>query len=281
MTSPVLSISTEFGRYYVHPTRQSRVPSVTNIKDKKAIKALTYWAAKEAAQYASDNIAKLATLKPDEIFTLVKSAPFAKTSAKEESSRVGDVVHGWVDRHIKGERISQAEIADPFFTDLNGKQEPLTKSGARTAQNMWRQFGAIVKTYNPKWVASEFTVWSDTHGYAGTADWAARIAGALVLGDTKTGKQAYEDTAVQLAALANADVILMPDGTERPLPHFDKFAVMHLRPTFARLIPYEHIDEAFIEFLGLKAVFDFEVKYKDQIMMFAPKIQAPPKSTSK
>src|ERR1035438_1823643 len=59
------------------------------------------------------------------------------------------------------------------------------------------------------------------------------------------------------------------------------FAVMHLRPTFARLIPYEHIDEAFIEFLGLKAVFDFEVKYKDQIMMFAPKIQAPPKSTSK
>ena len=50
---------------------------------------------------------------------------------------------------------------------------------------MWRQFGGFLDKYKPQWVDSEFTVWSETHGYAGTADWAALLGKNLVLGDQK------------------------------------------------------------------------------------------------
>lgn len=262
MTAPALSESTPFGRYYSNPNRQYKVPSITNIKEKKGINALKFWAAREAAEYAADNMAKLATLTRDEAVSLIKAAPFGKASSREESSRIGNVVHDWVDRYIKGDLPKPSEI----------------EAEVPTAQNMWRHFWAALRKYEPRFTLSEFTVWSDTHGYAGTADWAAYIGDALVLGDTKTGKAVYEDVAMQLAALAKADVIIDTEGNETPIPKFDRFAVLHLRPQSAKLIPVTHIDEAFTQFLGCKAIFDFDVNFKDKVLMFAPKIQAPPKA---
>jgi hypothetical protein len=259
MTAPALSEPTPFGRYYGNPNRPYKVPSITNIKDAKGINALKYWAAREAAEYAADNMDKLAPLARDEIVSLIKGAPFARSSARAESSRIGDVVHAWVDRWIKGE--------GPPAPDELAAEAP-------AARNMWRQFMAVITKYDPQFTMSEFTVWSDTYGYAGTADWAANVGGALVLGDTKTGKGVYEDTAMQLAALAKADIIIDTEGNETPVPQFERFAILHLRPTFARLIPVTHIDEAFKQFLGCKAIFDFNVEYHDKVLMFAPKIQA-------
>lgn len=271
MTAPILAQQTDHGRYYFHPSRASSVPSITNIKGVKNIPALKYWGPKECATYAADNIAKLATLDRDEIFQLVKGAPFARSSAREAASKTGDIVHDWIDRTIKGETITDFTT----WTDSNGygTQVPLQ------ARQMWRQFtGAgdqpgFLGTYRPRWVASEFSVWSDKHGYAGTADWAAYINGSLVLGDNKTGNNAYPDVAIQLAALANADFIIEPDGTEKPLPAFDRFAVLHLRPRGFRLHPVEHIGEAFKAFLGLKAVFDWMINYEDSTLAYAPKIE--------
>jgi hypothetical protein len=78
---------------------------------------------------------------------------------------------------------------------------------------------------------------------------------------------------MQLGALANADFIIEPDGTEKPLPAFDAFAVLHLRPRFSRLIPVEHTDEWFKAFLGLKAVFDCVLSYEDSTLAYAPKTE--------
>jgi hypothetical protein len=141
---------------------------------------------------------------------------------------------------------------------------------------MWRQIvgpKGFVETYKPSWSLSEFTVWSDAHNYAGTADLAAYIGNALVLIDHKTGKNAYPDTALQLAALANADFILSPDGTEMPLPKFDRCGILHIRPRSCRLIPVDHIEEAFSAFLGLKACFDWQVAYQDETLKYAPKLE--------
>jgi len=267
MTDPALSIKTDKGRYYVHPGKQSQVPSITNIKDMKNIPALKYWAARECADYAADNVAKLAALGREEIFTLVKGAPFQRTGKKNQSSLVGDIVHHWVDLTIKGE---------PVDTTMYTKKDGTVIQPPLQAKQMWRQFsgpGGFLDRYRPKWIDSEFTVWSDKFGYAGTADWSAHIGNALVLGDTKTGNNVYPDTGMQLAALANADYILEVDGTEKPIPHFDRYAILHIRPLHSKLIPVEHTDEWFKAFLGLKACFDAVVNYEDETLVYAPKLE--------
>lgn len=257
MTDPALSITTQNGRYYVHPGRRTEAPSITNITGKKEKPGLKYWAAREAATYAAENLGKLQSLTRDEVVQLVKMAPFRRTESSP--SAIGDIVHNWIDAHIKGvpADVTAAEVA----------------TAPKTARDMWRQFTGFVERYQPEFRMSEFTVWSDTYGYAGTADWCADLSGTLVLADTKTGKQVYPDTGMQLAALAKADYILDPDGTERPLPSFDRFAVLHLRPTYARLIPVTKIDECFEQFLGLKRVFDFDVAHADTVMGYSPKIE--------
>lgn len=265
MTAPVLSTQTEHGRFYVHPAKQTQVPSITNIKGMKDIPGLKYWAAKECANYAADNVVKLSGLDRDEIYQLVRGAPFSRSAAREKSSQIGDIVHDWIDATIKGE--PPADLM--HYTDRNG----YTLDTPMQARQMWRQFGGFIERYQPRWVASEFSVWSDKHGYAGTADWAAYIGNALVLGDHKTGANAYPDTAMQLAALANADFIIEPDGTEKPLPEFERYAILHLRPRFCRLIPVQHIDEWFKAFLGLKVVFDTVIHFEETTLAYAPKIE--------
>jgi hypothetical protein len=254
MTAPALSVSTNNGRYYIHPKRRKSVPSITNIKDVKSIPALKYVAARDAAGYAADNRAKLATLDRNEAFQLVKQAPFTFTD--ESPARIGDVVHDWIDRYIKG--------APPGAQEING--------AVITARHMWQRFGEFVGRYQPQFVDSEFTVWSDTHDYAGTGDLAMNIKGALILADTKTGKNVYPETGMQLAALAFADCILTTEGEEKPIPKFDRFAVLHLRPTSYQLIPVDNIEASFRAFLGLKAVFDWEVEYGDKTLGFSPRV---------
>jgi len=267
MTDPALAKETKNGRYYTHPSRMSEAPSITNIKNVKSIDALKYWAAGECARYAADNLARLATLKSDEIYQLVRGAPWGASSKRGQSSNVGDVVHAWLDAIAKGETVDPAT-----YTAKDGQ----TYEAPVQAKQMWRQIvgpKGFIDTYKPQWHLSEFTVWSDQYNYAGTADLAAYIGNALVLIDHKTGKNAYPDTALQLAALANADYILSPDGTETPLPKFDRFGILHIRPRGCRLIPVDHIDEAFKAFLGLKACFDWQVAYQDETLKFAPKLE--------
>ena len=255
VTDPALSVSTPHGRYYAHPTRKASVPSITNILNQKAKNGLPKWAARSAAEYAADNMDKLTILDRDERVSLIKQAPFGRSVAAE----IGDVVHGWIDRYVKGDMPAQDEIA----------AAPLT------ARRMWVQFAGFVSKYHPEFVDSEFTCWSDTHGYAGTADLSFRLGEFLILCDTKTGNRVYPEVALQTSAIKYADVVLGSDGAEAPVPKFDRLACLHLRPTYARLIPIQHDEHAFRAFLGLKAVFDFEVLHSDETLMYAPKIETP------
>jgi hypothetical protein len=268
MTAPKLAHDTPFGRYYTHPTRGRAVPSITNIKDMKNVPALVGWAAKVTAEYAGKNREKLATLSEDEAISLCKNSRFAPDP--ESPSHIGDIVHGWVDARIKGDDVDPEWYLDERTGDLC----PAPKG----AQNMWRQFLGLEAKYRPDWTLSEFTVWSEQYGYAGTADAAANMTTAdgkryLTLIDHKTGKNAYPEMAMQLGAIANADFILEPDGTEKNLPHFDKFAILHIRPMGASLIPVAHTDKWFKAFLGLKDCFDCVVEYQDTTLLYAPHIR--------
>ena len=246
------------------------VPSITNIKGVKSINALKYFYINGCAGYAADNISKLATLERDEIYQLVKGAPFAPKPLEDNPSAIGDIIHGYIDQDIKRSLGQITEEVNPrVYTDRDGNEH----ESPRIVQNMWRQYGGFKSRYNPEWIDSEFTVWSETYGYAGTADWGAKIGGSLVLGDNKSGKGVYPDTAMQLAALAKADFILDADGTQRELPKYTRFGILHVRPMFTRLVPVDHIDEWFKAFLGLKACFDVITEFEDQTLRQAPKTE--------
>jgi hypothetical protein len=272
MTDPVLSFPTHNGRFYRRgPDSNVIVPSITNIKGVKHI-PLGGAAAKKCAAYAADNWDRLGSLTRDERYNLVREAWFAHDPVGP--SAIGDIVHSFIDRFVKGEPA--ASVRDNWLDEKN----PAVKDSPRTAQNMWRQFLGWVDQYRPEFVKSEFTVWSDTYNYAGSADWWAYFktdgggkAAALV--DSKSGVRIYPDVALQLAALAKADFILNDDGTQEPMPQFERFGALHIRPMSCQLVPVFHIGEAFQAFLALKTVFDWQANYQSITLGSSPKIKTP------
>ena len=141
MTSPKLAVTTANGRYYHHPRRARDVPSITNVMNMKSKPALRYWAAREAATYAAQNLDKLQPLSETERVQLIKTAPFGKSAA----SSVGDTVHDWIDRIIKGETVPDTEI----------------QAAPITARRMLETFYAFCRKHQPTFNEAEFTVWSE------------------------------------------------------------------------------------------------------------------------
>jgi hypothetical protein len=235
------------------------------MKDKPALK---WWAAKMAATYAAENIEVLSAMKTtQERIDLIKGAPFRRTG---DAASVGDQVHDWIDGYAKnyiatGERGWVPE-------DLN---DTPNSEGGLTSRRMWNQFLHMDKHYEVEWLVSEFTIWSEKHGYAGTGDWIAKIGKSVVYGDTKTGNGVYPEVGMQVAAGAGADYALDGDGNQYDLPKADRFAVLHVRPTFTRLSPLANIPDCFRAFLGLRAVFDWHCNYAEGVIREAPQLKGP------
>jgi hypothetical protein len=274
VTDPAMAFGTANGRYYKSDTRRVAVPSVTNVMKQKNKQAINKHNIKTAAEYAVENYDRLHDLTPDEAKFLIKESCYAKNPA----SAIGDTVHTYVDRFIKTgmapwewELNYELPVNDQDVREVPYTEQPLT------ARRMWRQFEGFRDTYAAryglKFIDAEFTCWSDTYGYAGTADWGAQMSGMLILGDTKTGKGVYDDTGMQVAALAKADFVMTHDGRELPMPKWDRCAVLHLRPTFSRLIPVEHVDSCFESFLGLLTNFKHEINFGGSIMTEVAKIE--------
>jgi hypothetical protein len=259
MTAPDLSKQTDQGRFYVHPHHHGEVPSITNVIGMKAKPGVAYWGYKQCGLFVAENLDALVAMKdPGAIVDAVKGAPNRSTS---KSGDRGDLVHLWIERRIK-----------------SGGTEPTTEEISqnpdRSAREMWASFLRIEANYKPEWLLSETTVWSDKYDYAGTVDWVARIGGAITLGDTKTGNNVYPEVGLQVAAAANADYGIDENGAPFTLPPFERFAVLHIRPRYARLSPLVNMEENFRAFLGLRAIFEWNVKHSDRVIQYAPKIEA-------
>jgi hypothetical protein len=263
LTAPALARKARYGepgfttggRVYEHPVTHAVMPSITAVISMLDKPALKFWAARLCAEYAAENIAALADTPPDERIKLIKGAPWASSG---KSADDGDKAHDWFDRVIKGETIPDDEIA----------------AASITARRMLKQFYAFVDYYKPEWLASEFTVFSHKYEYAGTADWAARIGPWTVLGDWKTGKSVYPEVGLQLAAIGNADVIVTPDGKETPLPKFNRYAVAHIRPTYAQLHPINNIEECWEAFKAARELKRWKDFAAEKIIGDAPRTQA-------
>jgi hypothetical protein len=258
MTAPALAFDTDNGRYYRHPGNSKTVPSITNIKSKKHVE-LKHWAARKCADYAADRREVLATLERQEAYDLVKGALYAR----EENSpaEIGDQVHKWVEHFVKGGNAPEVDCED-------------WGTATSTARGMWKQFRHFHDTAQPEYTLSEFTVWSDTHDYAGTGDLGLKYKGRHILVDTKTGKAVYPDVAMQLAALAFADYIVGENGDQQEIPKFDAYGILHLRPRSATLVPVFHIDDWFRAFLGLRELFRTDVEFSNTTLGSGARFQA-------
>lgn len=220
-------------------------PSITNIIGMMDEGFLPGFYAKLVATHAVENFESIRFMAekfgPQTAIGALKAIP----TRPHPAAAIGDEVHDAIDKMACGTIAADAE-----FSTL-------------TARQMFRQWRYFYETERPEILASEYTVWSYTHGYAGSGDLLWKWRDAVWIIDTKTGNRVYPKVAMQCAALARADVIVSDDGHESPMPKTDKLGVMHVRPRSVKVYELQHAEQAFSAFLGLKAAFDWRRAWKE------------------
>lgn len=235
MTEPkITTFRRGSSRWYRNPLTGDEYVGVTSITGKFPKEWLGAWNAKLTAEFAVENIGSLFQMILDAekapnpeaarkaVVDHLKGAPRRYTSAAADT---GSDVHALIDRIIKGE--------DPASMRIHPDHRGYVDS-----------FLAFVEKYEPEWLFSEVTCFSDAHGYAGTLDGLARIDGKTVVTDVKTGRSYYPETAGQIALYAAAEYLLelvdpKPSLTEIteptirsiPMPKIDGGIILHIRPT--------------------------------------------------
>jgi hypothetical protein len=153
----------------------------------------------------------------------------AATVIRDRAANAGSEIHSFAEAIARGQEVEVPEDLAPFVAS-------------------YRQWLA---DFEPEFLAAEEMVYSH-HGYAGTFDAICRIAGEVWMLDYKTSKGVYPETALQLAAYANADFIGRPgDPTHYSIAPIEQYGVVHIRPEGAELVPYD-VDGAFDAFLAFK-----------------------------
>lgn len=153
----------------------------------------------------------------------------ASNVIRDKAANAGAEIHQFAEAITRGQEVVVPEELAPFVVSYR----------------KW------VADFEPEFLAAEEMVYS-RHGYAGTFDAIVRIAGEVWMLDYKTSKGVYEETALQLAAYANADFIGRPgDPLRYEIPAVDQYGVVHIRPEGAELVPYD-VTGAFEAFLAAK-----------------------------
>jgi hypothetical protein len=197
---------------------------VTNVIDTAVNKsfALVPWGVKVTVEYILTNWTGIARRIASDRAALTKEIKALHRTAKELAADLGDRVHSAAEARVLGAPIpADAEVL-PYIAQLD---QWLTAWGVDLDEHV---------------VATEITCLHRRLGYAGTADllvWLPTGPGGrleLWLIDYKTSatrpaKSVYPETTLQLAALRYAEVVLLPDDTDEPMPKVQRTGVLNLR----------------------------------------------------
>lgn len=246
------------------------VPGVTSIIGQLDKPALVNWAAKEVADFAVRDWARLSEIDAPARYEALKSAHRSKNrKAQIRGTRI----------HALGERLARGETVEAA-----AELRPQVEGYARLL-DMWE-----VET-----VATECPVASTAYRYGGTFDALFQVPKlGRVLADIKTGKAVYDTTALQLAAYRHADLVLTPEvgppgprggrpkttWVEEPMPDVDMCAVVHIRDDgIVELVPIEadlEVHRAFLYLVGLWNVWHERVDWSARDReTFAPVVGEP------
>lgn len=240
MSKPKFAQASDKGRHYVHPTSGERWISITNALDMAVSKpALVPWAAKVTANAMWDRL-------PDAITASMGGArtrePFLREVkgqvryVKDTAADLGTRVHDAAERLALGKAAVDDDEARPYAAQVLAWMETF-------GVNMDRDIEA-----------AEATIINRSCGYAGTGDlwvhlhlapdltWTPRKRHLWLVdyksSATRLADSCYPENGLQLAALANAETLLLDDGTEIPAPGpIAGTAVLNLRTDTHAFIP--------------------------------------------
>ena len=242
MTAPKVPTFYRGGsRFYVHPTSGAKVPGVTSVLNMLPKPFLKAWAAKVVAESAvamaqDGTLAPMVARDPSGTIDYLKRSPGRSTQGAAD---VGTAAHGIFEALAKGEPIGRVtEDLEPFVA----------------------HFRDFLDTVQPEYHRLEDTVWSETHGYAGSFDAFATIQGEKTWIDNKTTKSGvHAEVALQLSAYAHADYLLDGETGETLLqPQGSRGVVVHVRPEGWALYEVPIGDDVFEHFLNLRRVFEWD-----------------------
>lgn len=175
-------------------------------------KALIQWAADQVAARAANNPEALFTRTEGEGFNYLR---YAHSSVLNDAAQMGTKIHAYHEADLDWTR--------PFPTVDDERDVELI--------NQWNLFR---QAHNIEPLHLEVTAWSHKHNYAGTLDGIGYIDGVLTLYDLKSSRNLWPEHKEQLAALGNADELLIQVGehewVREAIPDFEQYAIIHLRP---------------------------------------------------
>jgi hypothetical protein len=195
------------------------------------------WAAKETALYAYDHREAWQTLPRTDAIKLLKGAPYSKRDDKGDR---GTAIH----------RTIEAVVNNQAMPDGLNEEELECAIAAE----------AFLEQRNSRVLASELTVFSKTHNYAGTLDlWERDENGELWILDWKTSPNIYTDMAVQQAAYHNCEFAVFDkhqlsdkvwQGKRIPWgPHMAaRLGIVHVRANGATLHPIHYTERLWTVF---------------------------------
>lgn len=227
---------------------QGPYPSVTKVLGILDKPALVPWAKRTVAEYAVAQHAsgELATLIADKGHVeAAKHLAALPDYQRDAAATVGSGVHLLADMATRG---AESDAVTPLVP-----KEYLPYLAA------FRDF--LTAHSGSQVVSSEKAVISFGDQYAGTYDLLMQIEGQLWLIDIKTSKGIYAETGLQLVAYGYAEHIVLPnDPTLYPMPHVDRYAVLHLRPDKIaapgwRLVEYGVGERDYVAFLAARELF--------------------------
>jgi len=181
--------------------------------------ALINWAARATAGYAVDHWDELGALTPS---ARIKELEGARYKTSGAAMARGTEVHELAHRLGQGEEVDVPEHLNGFvdsylaFTEQFGVEEILAERVVVKRTSWGPYMGmfdllAVLKAIHPT------DVW--------LLDWKTNASGI------------FAETAIQLAAYADADTYLDNAGVEQPMPHVDRLGAVWLRADGADLIP--------------------------------------------
>lgn len=233
------------GHSYVDTDTGEKIRSVTTIL-KGVPKHLEKWAAETTANYAVDHWDELAEMLPTERLKAMYGARGAKLRA---ASSKGTTIHALASKLVESKAVDMPPGLEPYVL----------------------AYVDFLNDFQVTPVLVEAVVVSHEHRYCGTLDLAAGLLTEDAsdfetwLLDVKTGNGVYGESALQLAGYGFADAWVDDDGTEHPMPHIDRYGVVHLSPNGYELLPVVVGERQFRQFLYAAEMVDFGEEARELI----------------
>lgn len=221
-------------RWYVLNTGE-RFMSVTTVLGYVTAFGLLDWAAKLAAEAAID--------EPDRVLAAADTEPCNATKSDNACGVCRACVIAWLaNRHNEvrdaaGDRGTRLHEATAHY-DLFGEGGHVDDD----VQPLFTNYRDWLGHYRPEVVATDVTVISRKWGYAGSLDKIIRfgenarlpkkwkhLRGLNLVLDEKTGKHVGIKEGWQVTAYSRADTVLLPDGSEEPMPAIGGGLILHNR----------------------------------------------------